>query len=90
MKQNFNIPNVFSPNNDGINDLFSLKGIPKGYGFIILNRWGNVVFETNNPSVEFWDGTFRRQLCSDGVYFYKITNEEFTTLKTGFIHLIRQ
>ncbi|MFA5573880.1 MAG: gliding motility-associated C-terminal domain-containing protein [Brumimicrobium sp.] len=85
----YSIPNVFTPNDDGVNDRLMIGEIPKGFNFMILNRWGNVVFETNNPSVEFWDGTFRRQLCSDGVYFYKITNEEFTTLKTGFIHLIR-
>ena len=87
VETNYIIPNVFTPNDDGVNDLFTLRGIPEEFNFVILNRWGNVVFETNNPNQEFWDGTHKGEKCTDGVYFYKLVKDDFK--KNGFIHLIR-
>lgn len=61
------IPNVFTPNNDGINDLFvpiNSKGIVSMYT-IICNRWGNKIYETDNLFIE-WDG----QGVTDGTYFW--------------------
>lgn len=54
-----NIPNAFSPNNDGINDEY----IPINYGienyhFSIFNRWGQLIFESTDPT-EGWDGTYK-------------------------------
>src|SRR5690554_7036374 len=46
------MPNVFTPNNDGVNDLFkpvAFKGMESG-NMIILNRWGNVIYESNDLS----------------------------------------
>ena len=68
-------PNVFSPNNDNVNDFWEfirLENIAE-IDFVIVNRWGQAVFESNdlNPS---WNG--RNQNGSDavdGVYFYKYT-----------------
>ena len=54
----FYVPNAFSPDNDGINDVFIPKGVfvdEERYEFIIYNRWGEVVFETNDVN-EGWDG----------------------------------
>ncbi|MCO5269752.1 MAG: gliding motility-associated C-terminal domain-containing protein [Brumimicrobium sp.] len=84
---NFTIPNVYTPNNDGVNDVLTIKGVPEGFNFTILNRWGNVVFETNNSSHEFWDGTYDGNRCTDGVYFYTLVKDDFK--KSGFIHLVR-
>lgn len=85
----FEVPNVFTPNNDGVNDKLSLMNIPKNSSFKILNRWGNIIFETLNPNQEFWDGTTKDgKLCSDGVYFY-ILDDADGNKKTGFVHMIR-
>ena len=61
------MPNVFSPNNDGINDLF-VPIISKGIvsmETIVYNRWGNKIFKTDNLLIE-WKG----QDVSDGTYFW--------------------
>lgn len=85
-------PNIFSPNNDGINDYFFVQGkcIDNGQLFI-YNRWGEVVFKTDNLE-EKWDGTFRGKEVSTGVYFYKAeisdTNEKSKTY-AGSITLSR-
>ena len=67
-----NIPNVFTPNNDGNNDGFYISGT----SFIlnsttIFNRWGEVVFKTNFSNA--WDGRLSSgQLAPDGTYYYFI------------------
>ena len=66
------VPNVFSPNDDDANDIFFLTHINTSEIYIvILNRWGNVVFETTDPDPK-WDGTTPNgNKVTDGVYFYK-------------------
>ncbi len=66
------IPNVFTPNSDGVNDRFFInaKNIAE-FNIVIVNRWGNVVFETSDITV-FWDGKFKNELCTEGTYFYKV------------------
>ena len=83
-----NIPNVFTPNNDGVNDVFKIEGLSDDFSLIIFNRWGERVFHTNNANMEFWNGKLNGKNCSDGVYFY-ILNNDNNFEKTGFIHLIR-
>ncbi len=66
------VPNVFSPNEDDANDIFFLSHLytEKIY-LVILNRWGNVVFETTDADPK-WDGTTPNgNKVTDGVYFYK-------------------
>jgi gliding motility-associated-like protein len=71
------IPNVFTPNNDGANDVFSItSNLPASYTFTLLNRWGTVVASkksTFTPNVpEFlWDG----KNATDGTYFYTLEVE---------------
>jgi gliding motility-associated-like protein len=84
------IPNVFTPNSDGINDklIINAKNISE-FNMTIVNRWGNSVFETSDINA-VWDGTSNNVLCSEGVYFY-IVNAKATTKKEykkqGFITL---
>lgn len=79
------LPNVFSPNNDGINDLIDISIHLKFIKSVdILNRWGGVVTELNENNT-FWDGGN----CPDGVYYYIIRYRHFDIQETGFIHLIR-
>ena len=73
----------FSPNNDGVNDVFTIRNI-ESYplnSVLIYNRWGNKIFGKENYSNdEGWDGTFEERLSPDGVYFYVVkivvNNEE--------------
>ncbi|MEP6645647.1 MAG: gliding motility-associated C-terminal domain-containing protein [Saprospiraceae bacterium] len=67
------IPNVFSPNGDGINDVFSMT-ISNGVEVLsnqgsIYDRWGNMVFQSGSIPF-FWDGKFKTEHLSGGVYVY--------------------
>lgn len=89
----FSMPNVFTPNGDGVNDIFKpikFKGMNQGK-MIILNRWGNTVFETNDIT-NGWDGTYNSTPCTEGVYYWKVVYTDiFEETKTehGFFTLIR-
>jgi gliding motility-associated-like protein len=65
--------NIFTPNNDGVNDQFELyKNSNAKMDFVILNRWGNVVFKTNDPT-QFWNGKdITNNAVVDGTYFYNL------------------
>ena len=69
VREQFKIPDGFSPNGDGINDVFEIQGLEgiSGASIQIFNRWGGVVFESNNyvPG-QFWDAKDN----TDGTYFY--------------------
>jgi gliding motility-associated-like protein len=54
------VPKVFTPNNDGTNDLLKpiLVGIQTFRYFSVYNRWGNLIFTTEDPN-RGWDGTFK-------------------------------
>lgn len=69
------IPNIFTPNNDGINDIFLIPnaGI-KNMALTITNRWGVKVFYTNSDSEMqiVWDGTRNGEPVPDGVYFISL------------------
>jgi len=64
------IPNVFTPNNDAINEFFFIKGIDAvtDCQLVVFNRWGNKVYESNGYKND-WDG----KGCADGVYYFVIT-----------------
>ncbi len=68
------IPNVFTPNNDGNNDVFSVKGIGIIKHLVIFDRWGTKVFERNNfiaaDRSNCWDGTKNGALLPSGTYVY--------------------
>ena len=86
------VPNAFTPNQDGKNDILYVES-SVGYElqFMIYDRWGELVFETNDLD-QGWDGRFKGKLLSPGVYVYHLkftcySNEIFT--KKGNITLIR-
>ncbi|MBQ3630068.1 MAG: gliding motility-associated C-terminal domain-containing protein [Prevotella sp.] len=67
-------PNAFSPNGDGINDTYKAKdGYRSIISFraIIVNRWGQKLYEWNDPAGE-WDGTYKGRPVKDGVYFVQV------------------
>ncbi len=68
------IPTAFSPNGDGINDVFTIFGDNKLESILtlkIFDRWGNAVFEQNNlPPLTGWDGRFQGTLLLPDTYIY--------------------
>ncbi|KAA5533317.1 PKD domain-containing protein [Taibaiella lutea] len=77
------VPNVFTPNGDGVNDYFYprqllSKGVV-GFSMTIFNRWGQKVFESNTANGRGWDGKFNSKDQPVGVYIYQIN----ATLKNG-------
>lgn len=71
------IPSSFTPNEDGLNDGFRpyMDRAPSEYYFAIYDRWGHVVFETNDRD-KYWDGTFKnkgKKAIKQDVYVYKLT-----------------
>ncbi|NBC24570.1 MAG: T9SS type B sorting domain-containing protein, partial [Bacteroidetes bacterium] len=69
----YELPNVFTPNGDGRNDVF--RPFPYrsiiSVDFTVFNRWGNIVFQSTDPDI-LWDGTNSEtgELVSDGTYYY--------------------
>jgi gliding motility-associated-like protein len=88
IKSSLIIPNIFSPNGDGINDVFLIKY--KGYKELqlsVFNRWGNKYYETTKPE-EGWNG----DKAAEGTYFYVITgkgNDEKAFEAKGYFMLVR-
>jgi gliding motility-associated-like protein len=94
------IPNVFSPNGDGVNDLFQIKVAGDENiiitRFFVFDRWGNNVYKKYNlrlqSDAEWWDGTYKHFTSSAGIFNYylevEFENGERETFK-GNITLIR-
>jgi len=98
----YELPNVFTPNGDNVNDVFIPITPPRiintyieSIDLKIYSRWGNLVYKTTNPLIQ-WDGksnTTSSKLVKPGVYYYvcdvyekRISGIEHNTL-TGFIHI---
>ena len=87
-KQLIYVPNAFSPDGDGINDLFYVKG--NGLEHVTLeiyNRWGGMVFEAPHLS-DRWDGTYRNQNCPMGTYVYQLKLDD-KIIYSGTVVLVR-
>lgn len=90
----FDMPNVFTPNGDNANDVFSIN--PENavaLNMVITNRWGNVVFESDDVDA-VWNGRVNNSgpECIDGTYFYQFTiiGEDGQIRKEhGFVQLVR-
>jgi gliding motility-associated-like protein len=80
IQDDFFVPNVISPNDDGINDLFRVYSSDASQAvieeLIIFNRWGGKVFERYSFSItstdQWWDGTFKGEKLNDEVFAYLI------------------
>lgn len=94
----YELPNIFTPNSDNVNDLY----VPvknryiQSVDFVLYNRWGEIVYENTNPALG-WDGKSKqmKQPVPDGVYFYTCTVNErhFYGIKEiklkGFVQVIK-
>jgi gliding motility-associated-like protein len=85
-------PNAFTPDGDQYNNVW----LPIGYNFsdlhfMIFNRWGELIFESQNPTIG-WDGTYKGTLCKSDVYVYKIAWKAASgkrCYETGHVTLLR-
>lgn len=92
------VPNVFTPNGDGINDLFKVayRSIIEFHGWV-YNQWGGLVYQWVDPT-QGWDGTINGKPAADGAYMYIIeaTGSDFDSdgkrvkyVKKGTVSIIR-
>lgn len=85
----FSVPNIMTPNGDGINDYFVITGLQKGTKLTVFNRWGAIVYSSNN-----YDNDWTASNLTDGVYFYTLglPSSETITGKNdpsrGFVQII--
>lgn len=87
------IPNTFTPNGDGHNDVFKVRGPYFGvYYFAVYNRWGELMFETTDPK-EGWDGNYKGKPSDPGVFGYyvkaKCGEQSEEIFRKGNVTLIR-
>jgi gliding motility-associated-like protein len=88
---NLNIPNVITPNEDLVNDQLILDNLfvdCTSFDLIILNRWGNIVYEMTNTSAPFSGKDLNGKDLEAGVYFYKLTTDD-NKVVSGHITVIR-
>jgi gliding motility-associated-like protein len=93
------IPNIFSPNGDGINDLLMIsadESVQEIASFSVFDRWGNLVFGAENKQVDdsslFWDGRMKGEAMNPGVFTYKVIvvySDRTSSVMYGDITLIR-
>ena len=95
----FYVPNTFTPDDDDFNEIFKpvfTSGYdPNDFNLLIFNRWGEIVFESNDAS-EGWDGTYgaeSNQIVKDGTYVWKIEFKENMTderhVHTGHVNVLK-
>jgi gliding motility-associated-like protein len=96
----FYVPNTFTPDIDNYNPIFLpifTSGFdPFNYNMLIFNRWGEIVFESNNHLVG-WNGSYGKngeiEMCQDGTYTWKIEFKvnrwDERRIATGHVNLIR-
>lgn len=91
---NLFIPNSFSPNNDGVNDRFSISSNCdlESYNLTIYNRWGELIYQNSHVD-NTWDGTYKNVICPEGIYLYNISykfrGDESTLFYSGAITLLK-
>ena len=90
-----NLPNAFSPNGDGVNDVFrAVTDCELSFSMQVYNKWGTVVFSSENIQ-EGWDGTYQGQPAPAGKYSYimfyvvEINNTTYEQTFRGSFELIR-
>jgi len=86
------VPDAFTPNGDGMNDTFVIKGLyVDQFRMIVYDRWGEVVYSTTDRT-QGWDGTIKGYPANKGQYMYQIEVVDLTnqkTVRTGAVLLLR-
>ena len=89
------VPNGFSPNGDGKNDLLEVyinKACVTNFSFLIFDRWGEKVFESTNINTS-WDGTYKGKALDNAVFVYDLKivliNIDSDITKKGNVSIIK-
>jgi gliding motility-associated-like protein len=85
------IPNIFTPNGDGVNDTFVIPCVnllSNDSEIFIFNEWGDELYRAT-PYSNGWDGTFHQKPLPDGTYYYCFRNGKNLEFQKGFITLYR-
>jgi gliding motility-associated-like protein len=87
----FEIPNVFTPNGDGKNDVWNISGLELYPEIIvkIFNRWGDLVFASDAGYTEPWDGTYNGTVSPSATYYYLIDLGDGEEGSMGTINIVR-
>lgn len=88
------IPNAFTPDGDGVNDVAMYKGygiVDYGFNFYVFDRWGTLIFYSNDKAIG-WDGIYKGEVAQEDTYLYRIEcldifGESHT--KKGHINLLK-
>ncbi len=78
------IPNAFTPNGDGQNEYFKIEGLRSGSALTIYNRWGQLVYQTEN-----YQNNWQGKEVGTGVYFYVLRIPFYKKEWSGYVHLMR-
>ncbi len=90
------LPNVFTPNSDGVNDFWKLMANInptqfQSFRMEVYNRWGTMIYATESPAF-YWDGTYEGTDLGEGVYFWVVWYEDQCLNKDedhGEVHIVR-
>ena len=91
-EKNVFIPNVITPNGDGVNDVWNisdLNEIFQNHELTVINRWGDEVYRAR-PYNNDWGGTYNGQLLPDGTYYYIIKLNDINKVISGPLTIIKQ
>jgi gliding motility-associated-like protein len=85
------IPNTFTPNNDGLNDVWTITNINYYPQCIvhIFNRWGTLIYSSDDGYQHPWDGTFEGLNLPVATYYYIIDLNDCKALHAGYVAIIR-
>jgi gliding motility-associated-like protein len=83
------VPNTFTPNGDGVNDIFKVSTFRPCslYSLIVYNRWGQKIYEVDDVIDTNWDGTYEGNLCQNDLYVYILKGNGKE--RKGYINLLR-
>lgn len=86
------VPNAFTPNGDGNNDVFMVYGINVSeFDLLVFDRWGNLLFETHDMS-HGWNGTYKDEKCQQDVYVWRLNYTDIfgnRYKRIGHVSLVR-
>jgi gliding motility-associated-like protein len=86
MDQTVYIPNIFTPNDDGTNDLFFIRNLPLDGAkieLVITSRWGKEIYSTKN-----YQNNWKGEGAADGIYFYQLSIENNDPI-SGWVEVLR-
>jgi gliding motility-associated-like protein len=84
------IPNWFSPNGNGENDLWVIQGFElEALKLVVFNVWGQIIYQTDSDNYIPWDGTYEGVSLPNGDYYYVMTSRNEHKYYSGYVTILR-